>query len=212
MVTVLSVDGENNPDMLAILGASAALMISPIPFTTPIGAVRVGRVNNAWVVNPTYTQLEESSLDLIVAATKDNVMMFNRIDVFDLAFGLRRDKASFNRNINLFLGQTFKIKTLFRLGQTQGIDHIVLFNFLGAFEEAEKIIKQLHGLLDLFFLADDLQAAFDAADADRHFLLNRTQVLVVLTKKLLKSIKVMAMTLLKFISKAMIISLASIFL
>lgn len=75
MSTVISVDGENNPDLLAILGASAALMISPIPYNVPIGAVRIGRVGDAWVVNPTYAQLQESALDLVVAATKENVMM-----------------------------------------------------------------------------------------------------------------------------------------
>lgn len=73
--TVLSVDGEHDPDLLAMIGASSALLISSIPFSEPIGAVRIGKVNGELVVNPTYAQLVESALDLVVAATETHVMM-----------------------------------------------------------------------------------------------------------------------------------------
>ncbi len=73
--TVLSADPENDPDVLSITGASAALHCSPIPFLKPIGAVRVGRVGEQFVSMPTHSQLEESDLDLIVAATRDAVCM-----------------------------------------------------------------------------------------------------------------------------------------
>ena len=73
--TVLSVDGANNPDLLGIVGASAALMISQIPFNIPIGAVRVGCVDGRWVANPTYEQLAVSTLDLVIAATEENIVM-----------------------------------------------------------------------------------------------------------------------------------------
>ena len=73
--TVLSVDGQNNPDLLSIIGASAALMISQIPFEIPIGSVRVGCIDGKWVVNPTYAQLETSSLDLVLASTDENIVM-----------------------------------------------------------------------------------------------------------------------------------------
>ncbi len=75
IVHVLSADQENEPDVLAIVGASAALGISPIPFDGPVSAVRVGYVNNEYLINPTYTQLAESKLDLVVAGTKDAVIM-----------------------------------------------------------------------------------------------------------------------------------------
>lgn len=75
IATVLSADQENDPDVLAIVGASAALTISSIPFLGPIGAVRVGRVGGRLVSNPTYKQMEESDLDLVIAGTKDAVMM-----------------------------------------------------------------------------------------------------------------------------------------
>jgi polyribonucleotide nucleotidyltransferase len=75
VLTVLSADQENDPDILAVNGASAALAISSIPFQGPVGAVRVGYIDGAFVTNPTTSQLDESTLDLVVAGTRDAVMM-----------------------------------------------------------------------------------------------------------------------------------------
>jgi polyribonucleotide nucleotidyltransferase len=72
---VLSADGENDPDVLAINAASTALVISEIPFLNPIGAVRVGYVNNEIVINPTNSQRDLSDLDLVVAGTMDAIVM-----------------------------------------------------------------------------------------------------------------------------------------
>src|SRR5881398_2371046 len=72
---LLSADGENDPDILAINGASAALCVSDIPFIGPIGAVRVGRVNGQFVANPTHTEREQSDLDLVYVGTEDDVIM-----------------------------------------------------------------------------------------------------------------------------------------
>ena len=67
MAAVLSSDGEYDPDILALNGASAALRISSIPFPDALGAVRVGCIDGRFIVNPTYRQLGQSSMDLIVA-------------------------------------------------------------------------------------------------------------------------------------------------
>jgi polyribonucleotide nucleotidyltransferase len=75
VLTVLSADQENDPDILAVNGASAALSVSGIPFLGPVGAVRVGRINGEFVANPTTSQLEESEMDLVVAGTRDAIMM-----------------------------------------------------------------------------------------------------------------------------------------
>jgi polyribonucleotide nucleotidyltransferase len=75
IATVLSADQENDPDVLAVIGASAALTISPIPFEGPIGCVRIGRVDGRLVVNPTYAQLETSDLDVVLAGTEPAVVM-----------------------------------------------------------------------------------------------------------------------------------------
>ena len=74
-VTVLSADQENDFDVLGISAASAALSISEIPFQGPVGAVRVGYINNQIVINPTETQLAASRLDLVIAGTRDAIMM-----------------------------------------------------------------------------------------------------------------------------------------
>src|SRR5512138_750750 len=73
---VLSADGENDPDMLAVVGASTALMVSDIPWAGPIGAVRVGRVNGQFVANPTHTQMAESDLDLVYVGNENDLVMF----------------------------------------------------------------------------------------------------------------------------------------
>jgi polyribonucleotide nucleotidyltransferase len=75
VITVLSTDQENEPDVLGTVAASAALTISEIPFAGPVGAVRIGRIGGEFVVNPTYSELEESELDLIVSGTRDAIMM-----------------------------------------------------------------------------------------------------------------------------------------
>src|SRR6266436_1540757 len=73
---LLSADGENDPDMLALVGASAALMVSDIPWAGPIGAVRVGRSNGQFVANPTHAQMAESDLDLVYVGMEKKPLMF----------------------------------------------------------------------------------------------------------------------------------------
>jgi polyribonucleotide nucleotidyltransferase len=73
--TVLSVEQDNLPNILAMNGASLALCLSSIPFTKPVGTVSVGLINNEFVINPTSKQRDESILDLTVCATQERVMM-----------------------------------------------------------------------------------------------------------------------------------------
>ncbi len=75
VVTVLSADQENDPDILAIIGGSAALLLSEIPFDGPVAAIRVGYIDDQLVLNPTLLQLENSLLDLIVVSTRQAVVM-----------------------------------------------------------------------------------------------------------------------------------------
>jgi len=75
IIYVLSHDKQNQPDVLAINAASAALSVSGIPFRGPVGAVRVGRIGGELVVNPTFTEMKESDIDLVVAGTKKAVTM-----------------------------------------------------------------------------------------------------------------------------------------
>jgi polyribonucleotide nucleotidyltransferase len=75
MAMVLSSDGENDPNILALIGASAALSISDIPFNGPLASCRVARINNEFVLNPTYAQIESADLEVVVAANKNGVLM-----------------------------------------------------------------------------------------------------------------------------------------
>ena len=75
IATVLSHDMENDPDIVAIIGASAALTISGLPFMGPIGACRVGWSGSEYILNPTVEQMKEATLDLVVAGTKEGVLM-----------------------------------------------------------------------------------------------------------------------------------------
>ncbi len=75
VITVLSADQENAPDILAIIGSSSVLSMSEMPFAGPVGAVHVGYINGELVLNPTLAQLEDSSLDLVVASTKEAIVM-----------------------------------------------------------------------------------------------------------------------------------------
>jgi polyribonucleotide nucleotidyltransferase len=75
MGAVLSADRENDPDVLSMIGSSAALHLSQIPFLRPTGSIRVGRIDNQMVILPTHSQLEESDLDLVVSGTRSAITM-----------------------------------------------------------------------------------------------------------------------------------------
>jgi polyribonucleotide nucleotidyltransferase len=75
VVTVLSIDGENDPAIVSMIAASTALSISNIPWAGPIGAVRVGRLNGEFILNPVNTEVEAGDIDLIIAGTKEKINM-----------------------------------------------------------------------------------------------------------------------------------------
>src|SRR4051794_34708919 len=75
VATVLSHDMENDPDVVAMIGCSAALTLSGIPFFGPVAAARVGQIDGEYVLNPTMSQMEQSKLDLVVAGTTEGVLM-----------------------------------------------------------------------------------------------------------------------------------------
>jgi polyribonucleotide nucleotidyltransferase len=75
MVHVISADQENDADVISMLGVSAALCMSKIPFHRPVAAVRVGRIQGSWILNPTFQQLEFSDVDMVIAGTEDAILM-----------------------------------------------------------------------------------------------------------------------------------------
>jgi len=75
IATVLSADRENDPDMVAMLGASVALVVSDIPFNGPLAGVRVGRIQRQWVINPTQSQLQDSDVDIFLSGSRGAIVM-----------------------------------------------------------------------------------------------------------------------------------------
>ncbi|MHB8853039.1 MAG: polyribonucleotide nucleotidyltransferase [Ignavibacteriaceae bacterium] len=104
---VLSHDGENDADVLAAVGASAALTISDIPFDGPCAEVRVGRINGEFIVNPTIKQIKESDVELVVAGTSDSIMMVEgeskEIGEQDLLDALKFAQTEIQKLVNLQL-------------------------------------------------------------------------------------------------------------
>src|SRR5271169_3841120 len=73
---VLSADGENDPDILSIIGASAALMVSDIPWAGPLGSARIGRVAGKFIANPTHAEMAESDLGLVYVGNQNDIVMY----------------------------------------------------------------------------------------------------------------------------------------
>jgi len=104
---VLSFDGENDADVLAALGASAALTVSDIPFDGPMAEVRVGRVDGKFIVNPSHSEIDQSDLELVVAGTADSVMMVEgeakEISEEDLLNALKFAQSEITKLVNIQL-------------------------------------------------------------------------------------------------------------
>ena len=160
----LSADMENPLDILAINAASAALMISDIPWDGPVGAVRMGRVNGELVINPTYTQIDESDIDLRVAGTKDAILMVecgsNEVDeesmVSALLFGHEAIKllVAAQEQMAAEIGKTKREVTLYSLDET-----LVERIYQRTVTEMNEALETLHG-------KHELQDAIDALRDD----------------------------------------------
>jgi polyribonucleotide nucleotidyltransferase len=124
---LLSADGENDPDILAINGASAALCVSDIPFAGPIGAVRVGRVNGQFVANPTHTEREQSDLDLVYVGTENDVIMIEGaakelpeadfVKALEFAHGHAREMIQIQRDLASQAGKPKREMPLLQVNQ-----------------------------------------------------------------------------------------------
>src|SRR5437660_1037591 len=124
---LLSADGQNDPDMLAINGASAALCVSDIPFAEPIGAVRVGRVNGQFVANPTHDERAQSDLDLVYVGTENDVIMIEGtgkevpeadfVKALEFAHGHAREMIRIQKELAAKVGKTKRDMPLLHVKQ-----------------------------------------------------------------------------------------------
>ena len=115
IATVLSADGANDPDILSINGASAALMVSDCPFDTPVGAVRVGLVDGRYVINPTHEERAVARLEIVVAGTEEAVVMVEAgargvmeseiLDAIDVAHRAIKDIVAAQRRLQAAVGK-----------------------------------------------------------------------------------------------------------
>ncbi|CAL4321905.1 polyribonucleotide nucleotidyltransferase [Buchnera aphidicola] len=107
--TVVSVNPKINPDIVAIIGSSVALQLSGIPFLGPIGAARVGYINNQYILNPTTDEMKETKLDLVISGTKDTILMveaevnlLNETEVLNAILFGHQEQQKLIENIILF--------------------------------------------------------------------------------------------------------------
>jgi len=124
---LLSADGQNDPDILAINGASAALCVSDIPFAGPIGAVRVGRVIGQFVANPTHEERDQSDLDLIYVGTENDVIMIEGaasevpeaefIKALEFAHGHAREMIRIQKELSAQVGKPKREMPLLHVSQ-----------------------------------------------------------------------------------------------
>jgi len=161
VVTVLSIDGENDPDVIAMIAASAALSISNIPWNGPIGAVRVGRNKGEFVLNPVNGELADSDLDLIISGTKDKINMIEAgikevpeaevIKAFKFGQVAIKNIAEFIESIQKEVGQAKAVPVLLQ-GSPEfeaKVKEIVLAEGLGEalYDKDKKVIEEKTGAI-----------------------------------------------------------------
>lgn len=174
MVTVLSIDGVNQTDILSMIGASAALMISDIPFETPAGAVRIGLIDGQFVVNPSTSDLEKSQLDLVLSGSEEKIIMIEAgaseiseekmLEAIHFGHKVIKETIALQKELQKKVGkkkQTVKKieipkAILDKVKQTAEAEFKKIFD-LGSKEEREEATKKLY---------EKTLSQFDAAAAD----------------------------------------------
>ena len=124
---LLSADGQNDPDILALNGASAALSVSDVPFAGPVGAVRVGRVNGEFVANPTHEERAQSDLDLVYVGTENDVIMIEGsaqelpeaefVKALEFAHGHAREMIRIQKELAAMVGKPKRDVELLKVDQ-----------------------------------------------------------------------------------------------
>jgi len=131
VLTVLSFDGENDPDIVGLVAASCALSISNIPWKCPIAGIRIGRINNEWVLNPSYEARQKSDLDLVVAGTFEKIIMLeagaNEVSEENIFKAVDFSRKHIGNIIKLIEEVTEKVgQPKISIEEIQGIDKDVL--------------------------------------------------------------------------------------
>jgi polyribonucleotide nucleotidyltransferase len=171
MSTVLSSDQTNDADVLGVTGASAALMVSDIPFPEPVSAVRVGHVGGQLVLNPTFAELAESDLDLVVAATDSNIVMVEAgarevaegmiVEALEFAHVAIRKLNQLQHELKASLG---KPKRTFPLPKRdEALDRQIVDAFRDGLQKANRIPEKLERQAALDAIKVEAIARFEAS-------------------------------------------------
>ncbi len=178
--TILCIDGENDPDILALIASSAALAVSDIPWNGPVGAVRVGQVDGKFLLNPTFKEREDSNLDLIVAGVENKINMIESgskevpedilIEAFKFAQGFINEIISFQKEVVKKVG---KKKTEVALVQKDPELISKIKEFLGkkiydAVFEKDKLKRQAN-IDDLKKSLGEYLTSLNAEESDKMF-------------------------------------------
>jgi polyribonucleotide nucleotidyltransferase len=163
---IISADQENDADVLGLLGASTALSLSPIPWDGPIAGVRIGRVDGEWVINPTFSQLEYSETDIVVAGSEDSIVMVEGaaveisedqfVEALEVAHEAIRELLSLQRELVEMAGGTpepFEYETP---EKPEGLDGAVAERATDRVEEAMNLPNKDERNQALSALRDDL--------------------------------------------------------
>lgn len=155
MVTVLAVDGENDPDIPSLIAASIALAISPIPWNGPVGAIRVGQINGEWVLNGSYEAREKSDFDLFLAGTENEVVMIessaNQTDEETISEAIAFGQKNLKKILN-FINQVIA-----EIGQQKRVEEISEETKLEERKIKDKIESYIVKKIDNIFSADKVK-------------------------------------------------------
>lgn len=176
-ITLFSADGEDMPDALAGFAASAALAASDIPFDGPISEVRVARINGEYVVNPTYKQLEQADMDIMVGATYDNIMMVEGemdevpesalLEALKVAHEAIKPMCQLQKELAKELGKDVKREYCHEVNDDELRDECVKACYDKAYAIAQEGNRDKHAREDAFMqIREDFKLAYAEAHQD----------------------------------------------
>jgi len=160
---VLSSDGENDPDVLSVNAASCALLVSDIPFSNPIGAVRIGKIDNNIILNPTYQEREKSSIDLVVAGTEDKIVMLEGLldeisedellDLIKFSHPYIREIINAQRELQKIINKTKRTFNLYNINKE-------IYNLI--LEKTKTNLENIYGICDKVLREEELNKVLNS--------------------------------------------------
>lgn len=177
-VTLISAEADTQPDALAGLAASAAIAVSDIPFAAPISEVRVGRINGEFVINPSFSQMEAADMDIVVAATLDNIMMVEgemkevseaeMLEAIKFAHEAIKKQCQVQIELAEAVGKTEKREYSHEIHDEELKAKVEAETYDKAYAVAKKCLNDKHQRTEEFHaVEEEFKAQFEEEDAER---------------------------------------------